>query len=295
MSIKDIIRLMRPAQWVKNIFVLLPLFLSGRVCYPDASVNAIIACLLFSLTSSAIYCINDAVDAPYDALNPHKCNRPVASGAISPRSAFGISFLLLAAVTVVLFISDSVNIRSLWIPLSCYLILNLGYSFFLKRIIVIDVLLIASFFILRIWAGAIAAGVYLTCWTIFLVALLALMLAVGKRRYELRLALKKNIVSRANLRHYSLKFLDWFAIIVGITSVIVYILWSVSPYSQEHYHNDTLIYTSLFVILGIFRYLWLLIKDNKGGSPTAILLHDRIIQAIILLWTLTVGYIIYSV
>lgn len=175
---------MRPTQWIKNTFVLVPMFLNGQLTDLKAVVFSAVAFVLFCLTSSSIYCINDAVDAPYDAVNPDKCHRPVASGEISRRMAISIAAVLLALVVALTMSSGYANIRELLIVLLSYFILNLLYTLWLKTLPVADILIIAICFLLRIVAGGVACGIHITKWTMLLVFLLTLMLAMGKRHHE---------------------------------------------------------------------------------------------------------------
>lgn len=292
-KIPHIIKLLRPAQWIKNSFVFLPLFLSGSVTDSDALMATIEAFFLFCLTSSSIYCINDAVDAPYDARNPDKCNRPVASGILSRQEAVMIALMLLLVVGIIIGFSGVHALTILALPLGSYFILNLGYSLYLKRIPVVDVTVIAGCFLLRIWAGALAAGIALTWWTLLLVFLLTLMLAIGKRRHEAWLCETHGIESRSNINKYNVKVLNVMLLITGVASVVTYFLWSESPYVKERYHNDALPATTIFVAVGIIRYLWILLKKDEGGSPTKVLISDRLIQFDVLCWILCVGWILY--
>lgn len=288
-----IIQLLRPAQWIKNTFVFLPMFLNGELTEYTAVVYSAMAFLMFCLTSSAIYCINDAIDAPYDAVNPDKCNRPVASGALSRSQAIVVAGVLIIVVALVLLLSGNIHLQRLLIILGVYFLLNILYSFWLKAIPVVDVLLISCCFLLRIYAGGVACGIHLTLWTLLLVFLLTLMLATGKRRHEAWLSENMGVVSRSNIKHYNVAFLNVMLIIMGTASFGVYLGWTLSDYAIHRFNTHLLFLTSIFVAQGIGRYLWIILKDNKGGNPTLLLLRDRIIQAAVVLWLLCFSFILY--
>ena len=291
--IKPFIRLMRPAQWIKNFFVFLPPFLNGDLTDWSILWHTIIAFILFCLTSSAVYSINDAVDAPFDAKNPEKCHRRVASGAISRTDAMRCAVILILFVSATLLLIPSASIYNLAFPLGIYLVLNLAYSLYLKRIPVLDVLIVAGCFLIRVWAGGVAGPVPLTSWTLILVFMLTLFMATGKRRHEVWLCETKGIVGRSNIKHYSLKALTVMMIVLGVASVVLYLVWSLSPIAISHFHTDKLWITTIFAMLGIYRYLYLTLRLNRGGSPTKMVMNDCTLQLAILLWVLNFIVIIH--
>lgn len=288
----QIIKLLRPSQWVKNSFVFLPIFLNGQLKDFTVLWYAVTAFILFCLTSSAIYCINDSVDVSYDAVNPDKKNRPVASGAISIIEAVSISMVLLLAAVGFAFLSGNPHILKVLEVLALYFFLNLSYTLWLKKLPLLDVVVVSVCFLLRVFAGGVACGIPLTTWTLVLVFFLTLMLAMGKRRHEAWLYEKYGIVSRGVIRHYNLKFLSILLVVLGISSFGLYLGWSFSDYAVQKFGNY-LYPTSFFVAQGIGRYLWIILKDNGGGNPTRLILHDRIIQLAVICWSLCFGYIIY--
>lgn len=269
------------------------MFLNGQLTDINIIGNTLLAFILFCLTSSAIYCINDAVDAPYDAANPDKCHRPVAAGEVSRFVACAIAAGLVATVGLTVLLYPDAPVRHLAVPLGTYFILNLGYSFYLKRLPVIDVIVIALCFLLRILAGGIAGGIPLTQWTLILVFLLTLMLATGKRRYEAWQSAKTGVESRSNIRSYNLRFLNIMLILLSFGVIGCYVLWTLSDTAQTHFGTHLLFITSIFVALGTGRYLYLILKDNSGGNPTRILLHDRFIMTCVAGWLITFAYILY--
>lgn len=284
---------MRPTQWIKNTFVLVPMFLNGQLTDLKAVVFSAVAFVLFCLTSSSIYCINDAVDAPYDAVNPDKCHRPVASGEISRRMAISIAAVLLALVVALTMSSGYANIRELLIVLLSYFILNLLYTLWLKTLPVADMLIIAICFLLRIVAGGVACGIHITKWTMLLVFLLTLMLAMGKRHHEAWLCEEKGIKSRSNIGRYNVHFLNIALIVSGTVTLCVYIGWTFTSYALNRFGTHDLFISSIPVAIGIWRYLWIIIKKNGGGNPTKLLLSDRYLQATVVLWIIYFFIILY--
>ncbi|MDE6741112.1 MAG: UbiA family prenyltransferase [Muribaculaceae bacterium] len=289
-----ILRLLRPEQWIKNSFVFLPLFLNGDLADVPRLLMTTVAFFLFCLTSSAVYCINDAVDAPYDAVNPDKCRRPVASGALSRREAVGVACGLLVIVVCAAAFSGFPTLRSLLLPLGVYFVLNLAYSLGLKRVPVLDVVIISGCFLLRVWTGGIAAGIRLTIWTLVLVFLLTLMLAVGKRRHEAWLCENEGVVSRSNIRSYDVQILNWMLVVIGIAALVVYFIWTKSAYVRDRFSTDLVPFTTILVSIGILRYLWLLIRKDSGGNPTELLLQDNVIRLTVLIWIGSFAFFIYT-
>lgn len=280
----NIVKLLRPAQWIKNLFLFLPIFLHGSITELKPLWHCAIAFVMFCLTASAVYCINDSIDAPYDAQHPEKRTRPVASGKIGRTEALVIALILLGAVVAGTLASGVESLRLTIVPLATYFVLNLCYSFFLKRIPVVDVLVISGCFLIRLWAGSVASDIPLTEWTIVLVLLLTLLLATGKRRHEAAIYEAKGVASRSNIRHYNLKFLNRMLTAIGIIIIVVYLLWTFTPYVKSRFATDYVPATTVFVAVGVIRYLYLLLRKQSGGNPTSIILHDRYLQAAIICW-----------
>lgn len=286
-------RLMRPGQWVKNLFVFLPMFFDGRLLDPESWVMSTMAFILFSLTAGAVYCFNDAKDANYDRSNPDKRNRPVASGAVSRTQATALGLVLIAVVAITVAIVPLPRLLQAGLPLTAYLLLNVAYTLWLKRIEIVDVATIAIGFVLRLYAGAAACDIWVSPWIVVLTFLLTMMLAVAKRRHELQSFIDSGVVSRRNIRGYNLKFLDMILGTLAAVTLVSYIIYSVSPDVETRLGSDHVYVTSVFVLLGIFRYLQLSLVDNSGGDPSAILTTDRFLQACIVGWIASFIIIIY--
>ncbi|MDD3877685.1 MAG: UbiA prenyltransferase family protein [Bacteroidales bacterium] len=286
--LSNLILLIRVKHWIKNAAVLLPLFFAGgilNVFQTSGFAELIKLFFAFCLASSSIYIINDIVDVEKDKLHPEKCKRPIASGFFSIKSAIVI-FLILFAFLIVLLTQMNASLYFV----AGYFFLNVLYSFKLKQIAIVDVACISMGFVLRILAGGVAADVFVSQWMVIIVFLLTISIAFSKRRDDL--ILNKDL--RASLSGYNLQFIDIAKSISFSITLISYIMYSISNEVQERIGSDKLYITSLFVFLGIMRYLQISIVEEKSGSPVKILTRDLFLQIIILLWILTFTLIIYG-
>jgi 4-hydroxybenzoate polyprenyltransferase len=274
---------LRPKQWTKNLLVFAALIFT----IPHINIKMIYASgagfLLFCIVSGCVYILNDLVDLEQDRNHPDKKNRPMASGDLPPKLAVGLGLLLLIGA---LLISFYLNIYFAVI-LSCYLMLNLAYSFYLKNLVIIDVMTIATGFVLRAAAGAYVIGVPITPWFVICTALLALFLAISKRRHELTLGQQQEGKQREVLALYSPQLLDEMNSIVTTATIISYALFTFTSGRTIH-----LMWTIPLVIYGIFRYLYLIHVENKGGKPDEILLEDMPILITVLLYTISLVIIL---
>ncbi|MFH0810705.1 MAG: decaprenyl-phosphate phosphoribosyltransferase [Pseudomonadota bacterium] len=280
---------MRPGQWVKNFFVLTPLLFSGHLFQTTAAARALGAFLLFCLASGMVYLLNDLVDLERDRKHPLKMSRPLASGALSPRLAVLFSLAMLPPVVA----GSWWLSRALLMIISLYAVNNILYSFFLKHLVIVDVMSISLGFILRVMAGSEVIGVPHSSWLLLCTGLLALFLGFGKRRHELVLLEGDAGSHRQVLDHYGTRFLDQMIAVVAASTVISYALYTMSAQTLSKFGTDKLVYTTPFVLYGIFRYLYLIHQRNQGGSPTEVVLRDRAIILNVLLWGLSSGLIIY--
>jgi len=287
----DIIHLLRPQQWVKNGVVLAGLIFSGSAHDTGKTIIALAATGLFCLLSSAVYIINDIVDADADRNHPTKCRRPIAAGRVKTTVA-----MVAAAVLALGSLAGAFALgRNFCLIASGYLVLNLLYSFFLKHIVIIDVMSIAAGFVLRAAAGAVVIRVDFSGWLLISSFLLALFLGFGKRRHELVLLENGGQGHRRILRQYNSYFLDQLIGVVTPAVLVCYLIYVISPEVQHKLHTKYLYFTAPFVIYGIFRYLYLIHLEERGGSPTTILLTDRPILITVLLWLATVVALLYWV
>lgn len=288
-EIKDILQLIRVKQWIKNFFLFAPLIFSHHLFDETYLLISIKAFIAFCFISSVVYIINDIADLEQDKNHPVKKNRPLPSGKISRPTAVVISFMFF--VGMMIFAYD-LNLK-FKIAIATYFIINLFYSFKLKQIVLLDIFFIAFGFMIRIIAGGWVIDVYISSWLILTTLFLSLFLAVTKRRSELAI-IENNSTTRKVLSDYSINFADQMATISAAGTVISYALYTVSERTKELFHTENLIFTTPFVVYGIFRYLYLVHKKNLGENPTYIVTSDVPMIINIILWILTSIAIIYK-
>ncbi|PAF53549.1 prenyltransferase [Helicobacter sp. 13S00482-2] len=280
---------MRFHQYIKNLFIFLPAFFSFRFFDEGSIINSLFAFICFCFCASAIYIINDIVDAPSDRIHPSKRNRPIASGKIKPKVALLIALaLLFIAVGGLLWLLSNVIL-----PVVIYIVINLFYSFKFKHIPIIDVFIIASGFVIRLFVGALSINVPLSEWIIVMTFLLALFLALAKRRDDVILYENSGEKMRKVIDGYNRQFLDIAMAISASVVMIAYILWSISPEVKLRLHSDYLYLTSIFVLAGIFRYMQVTFVEQKSGNPSKIILQDRFLQSVILCWLIGFWILMY--
>jgi len=287
---KDIIKLIRVPQWIKNLFVFIPVVYSRNLFHPDYLVKSITAFIIFCLLSSVVYVINDIVDAEADRHHPMKKNRPVASGKISSADALTIAIVLFA---IGVFLSIFTNVMFI-IFASLYLAINIIYTFKLKHIVLLDIFSIAAGFMIRVTAGAVIISVEISSWLILTTMFLSLFLAVMKRRSELYVMGDELSSTRKVLEYYSPNFIDQLAAITAAGVIISYALYTVSQRTITVFQTEHLIYTTPFVVYGIFRYMFLVINRNKGENTTEIMVTDISMIVNILLYGLTTILLVYK-
>lgn len=282
---KKYVKLLRVEQWVKNLFVFVPLFFSGNIKNLDLLTKSIFAFIIFSLAASMVYILNDYNDIEADKKHPEKRRRPLASGAVSKPQAIGIFIGLIIADIALVFIAQPYFQESLWkfaIIVGFYFVMNLAYTFKLKHVPIIDISIIAVGFVLRVLAGGYITGISISQWAILLTFVLALVLAIGKRRGELINAQVSGKTRRA-LDGYNVQFAD-IALSISVTLAIVcYLMFTLSPEVQAKFHSRVF-YTVIFVVFAFLRYLQQTLVYNRTESPTKIVYRDRYIQITLLLW-----------
>lgn len=282
------VRLLRPQQWVKNMFVLAALLFSGRALEPRFILAALGGFVAFCLLASGVYVMNDYVDRESDRAHPVKRKRPIAAGEI-PASAGLVAAVLLAGGGAGIAFAVNAQLGLLAVT---YLLLNIAYSLVLKRIVIVDVFAIAAFFVLRLVAGAVAVEVRPSIWLLLCGGLLSLYLGFAKRRQELRLMGKASGEHRAVLSTYTTPFLDQLSsVILGVT-VVCYIMYSRDSDTARATGGDALAYSTVFVLYGVIRYLYL-VHTQADGNPTDTLLSDRGLLVAIAAWALYCGWVIY--
>ncbi len=288
-AVAALLEAMRPSQWTKNLFVFAGLIFGRQAANITAVEASVAAFCIFCLLSASVYLLNDVADREKDRQHPVKRHRPIASRRLSPQVAL-VAAVALAAIGV----GSSFLITSAFAAFAiCYLLLNLLYSFSLKHVVILDVLCIAAFFTLRAAAGAAAIGVVISHWLLICTILLALFIALSKRRHELVLLEDGAANHRASLGEYSSYLLDQMIAVVTASTLMAYVLYTVDMRTVAEFGSDRLVYTVPFVIFGIFRYLYLIHQRNGGGSPDKIIVSDKPFLANLVLWAAAVSLAIY--
>lgn len=267
--ILSLIRALRPKQWAKNSFCLAPLIFSQRALDIEAVSEASIVFFAFSFLASAVYLVNDIIDRERDRAHPVKKNRPIASGALSVPMAI-IASIVLGIGALTLGMRQSVDVL---IVLSTYLVINVGYTFWLKHLVLVDLFIISIGFVLRVMAGAAAIGVSPSHWILTCTLFISLLMAACKRRSEVELQGPES-GTRKVLSSYSLKYLDLIIAVVAGGTILSYAIYTLSPQTVDHLETSGLIYTLPFVIFGVFRYIYLVLEQASGESPFELLMRD---------------------
>ena len=288
---KNALALFRIKQWSKNAFIFLPLFFGRKLTFLPELINTFLAFLAFSFVASSIYCLNDLLDVEDDKLHPKKCKRPIASGLISENLARFLIFLLFFASGSILFFAN-LPIQVAFIIL-LYFVMNIAYCLKLKQIAIVDVIIISIGFVLRLFVGASAGDVKLSHWIVIMTFLLALFLAFAKRRDDFQIFIRSGVKARSNIARYNSEYINTVLSVIIAIVLVSYIMYTVSPEVITAFGSDYIYITSIFVVLGLLRYLQVTIVDEKSGSPTDILFNDRFIQLSILGWILTFVYFLY--
>ena len=286
--ITGLIKTMRPKQWVKNIFIFAPLIFDVKLFNLDYLAQAIAGFVLLCLVSGTVYIINDLADIEKDRQHPRKRNRPLASGQLGTSAAI-IAAIVIPIVALPLgFLLNPV----FGLILTGYLLLQIAYSFWLKNIVIIDVMLIACGFLLRVAAGVpLVNATRFSPWLYVCMTLLALLIGFGKRRHELVLLKENANMHRQSLQEYNLSLLDHIISIVTASTLLAYSLYTFSAEGLPS--NHAMMLTIPFVLHGIFRYLYLIHVKGMGGAPEEIALSDRPLQATVVLWGLSVVIVMY--
>jgi len=286
------LKLIRTHQWVKNVFVFVPLLFSHNLFEKEYFLTTLSAFFVFSLASSAIYVINDLIDIEADRSHPLKKNRPLPSGDISKSSAV-ITFIAILIVIGVLL--PNFNYYFI-ICIAAFIVLNVLYTFYFKHIVILDVFSIAAGFTLRVLAGAFVINVPISSWLILTTMFISLFLGVMKRHSELTLTPEnENSSSRKVLAEYSLNFANQMATVAAAGVIICYALYTVAPRTVSVFSTENLIYTTPFVVFGIFRYMYLEYMSNKGENTTKIIATDLPMIVTVILYIVTTVLIIYHI
>ena len=283
-----LIKTMRPSQWTKNLVIFVPLVFDEKLFQIEPLTRTLIGFVMLCLISGAVYLINDLVDIEKDRQHPTKRNRPLASGQLSKSVAIAAAILIPAVVLPLSFLLDP----AFGLILTGYLVVQIAYSFWLKNMVIIDVLVIAAGFVLRVAAGVpLVNAERFSPWLYLFTTLLALFLALGKRRQEIALLKSQASNARAVLDHYSLPFVDEMMAVVTAGTLMTYALYTFSAPNLPE--NHTMMLTIPFVIYGIFRYLYVIHIQGNGGAPDEVLLTDHPLQVSVVVFGLAVVVILY--
>ena len=279
--ISDYIRLLRPEQWVKNVFVVVPLIFSKNLFNISLFSGSLLTFLSFCFAASSVYVVNDIADRDLDRLHPVKKNRPIAAGAVTVTEGWVIAATMMIVSGILLFLGGVRSAAA--IPVILYVLMNLLYSFRLKKIVLIDVFVIAAGFILRIIAGGFAINVKISSWLIMTTLFVSIFLGIAKRRSEFVSVSNSSGVppsqatptTRKVLGDYDLSLIDQILSVSAASVIIAYALYTVSERTVQAFGTEALIYTTVFVVYGIFRYLYLIHEMGLGENPTNALLTDK--------------------
>ncbi len=287
---RPILKLIRPTHWIKNLFLLIPVFFAGSIFQIERLEIIILGIIAFNLIASAVYIINDLKDIEVDRIHPLKKDRPLASGAVSRSTAVLLLVIFIVSGLVLSYLLNPVFL----ILLSIYLVLNIAYSFGLKNIPIVDLFIVSLGFLIRIHSGGILSGVEVSHWLSIMILLLSLFLVLAKRRDDLVLQSTSQVVIRKTSSSYNLEFINACLTIFAAVIVVSYIMYTVSAEVIAHFNSAYLFTTTVFVIAGIMRYLQITLVEQNSGSPTSILVKDKFILITILLWIISFYIIIYN-
>jgi len=289
-KLKTLLEAMRPRQWIKNFFIYAGILFSKNMFDLGMLATVTAGFAAFCLLTGAVYLINDAVDSEEDKKHPEKRNRPIASGRLEIKTALGAATIL---VILSLIFSFFLSTEFLWVAL-LYFVVQLGYMFYLKRKVILDVFSVAAGFVLRVIAGAVIIDVEISKWLIVSTIAVSLFLALSKRRHEIETLENDAKSHRKVLDDYDTTYLlDQMISVVTAFTLICYTLYTISPETIEKFGTENLIFTIPFVLYGILRYLYLVHKKGEGGNPEKILVSDKPLLINIILWIIVSGVIIY--
>ena len=293
--IKNILRLTRPKQWIKNFFVFIPMFFGGELFNINSIELVTLTFFAYSFVASSIYCYNDIVDVDADRNHPVKCHRPIASGTLSIRMGYTLMIaMFVLGIGVALLLPPEV-MSNVMAVIVFYYVLNLAYCSKLKQYAILDVCIVAFGFVLRILAGGFACELPLSNWIVIMTFLLTLFMSFAKRRDDVLRMNETGEAPRKNTVRYNLTFINQAITITASVTLVCYIMYCVSPEVVERFQTPYLYLTFVFVLIGLLRYIQIAVVDQKSGDPTKIILRDHFSQIIVVAWLLTVLLMIYVI
>lgn len=293
----SIFKVLRPHQWVKNLFIFLPIFFGKHLLEVEYWLPSLLAFVSFSLAASGVYCFNDINDVEADRLHPVKRHRPIASGALSMSWGYALMSICFILSIGVLWVGAIITIAMDLIGVSLvivgYIGMNILYSIKLKQIAIVDILIISLGFVLRLLMGSLATGIVLSKWLVLMTMLLALFLALAKRWDDVWIYETTGMKARGNIDKYNTTFMNQALSIVAAITVVCYIMYTISDEVVARIGSSHLYLTAIFVLAGLLRHLQLTLVENRSGSPTKVLLQDRFMQICVIGWAITFGIILY--
>jgi 4-hydroxybenzoate polyprenyltransferase len=291
----DLIRLLRPLQWFKNVFVLAPLFFSNNLLNQELLWPTLLTFVAFCLVSSSIYCFNDIYDVEADRQHPRKCKRPIASGTVSIRTGYIVMTVCLVASLLLTLVTSHLYLVTYHLSLiiASYWLINVAYCMKLKQYAILDVFLISMGFVLRVLVGGLAADIFVSEWLVLMTFLLALFLAFAKRKDDYRIFEQTGVMPRKSITGYNAQFIDLSVTIVATITIVCYIMYTMSDSVIERMGSRYLYLTSIWVIAGLLRHLQNMLVYQRSGSPTKALVKDHFIQLCIAGWIASFVAIIY--
>ena len=287
------IQLLRPLQWLKNVFVFAPIFFSNNLLKAEYLWPTMIAFVAFCLISSSIYCFNDLKDIESDRQHPKKCKRPIASGAISVTAGYVMMVLCMIGALALLPLTKSPNTPYLYIIVVSYWLMNIAYCLKLKQIAILDVSIIAIGFVMRVLIGGLTTDIWVSHWLVMMTFLVTLFLALTKRNDDYRIYEQTGTKPRVSITGYNKTFINEATAIVASITMVCYIMYTMSPEVIERMGTRYVYLTSGWALAGLLRYLQNMIVYNHSGSPTKSLVKDHFIQFCIAGWLISFFIIIY--
>ena len=287
------IQLLRPLQWLKNVFVFAPVFFSNHLLEADYFWPTLVVFLSFCLISSSIYCFNDLRDVDADRQHPKKCHRPIASGSVSVKGGYAMMIFCMMGAFVLLPLAGSVNTPYLYIIVAAYWLMNIAYCLRLKQIAILDVSIIAIGFVMRVFVGGLATDIWISHWLVLMTFLVTLFLAFTKRNDDYRLYEQTGQKPRVSITGYNKTFINEATAIIASVTMVCYIMYTMSPEVIERMGTRSVYLTSGWVLAGLLRYLQNMIVFGLSGSPTKSLVKDHFIQLCVFGWLLSFFIIIY--
>jgi decaprenyl-phosphate phosphoribosyltransferase len=286
-----LLRVLRPEQWIKNLFVFIPVFFAGEMNNASKWGALTLSFASFCLVASSIYIVNDLNDLEFDRQHPEKVKRPLAAGQISRASAIAIFCIIFPAGMFLSYLTGNLVFVAI---LTGYFLVNIGYSFGLRRISILDIIIVSSGFVLRVVGGGAVANVHISQWMVVMVFLLALFLTIAKRRDDILVFNRSGKIMRKSLEKYTLEYINSLLIMISGIIIVSYLMYVISPEVMIRFNSQYVYLTSIFVIAGVMRYLQITLVENKSGSPTRVLYQDNFIRATLIGWVFVFYFIIYG-